>query len=208
LEINEEQGKKLKTMWVDKSLPEVIDLGSSTFRKNELKTIILASENKENITVAKMTTQEIKDELGDFLAEFDNHFIGKKLEYKGFMPIAARDEGIIKWAQELGAIYYHEKPYPYWAVKDPEFADLNRKLELRNELNYRREYMYKQEQKNIDSLAEEWKYEKDDSIPDQITEEQFNELKAKRDNLIGIVTQRTKELKDEINIDEIPFGDN
>lgn len=147
IELDEKNARILKEDWVAGRLPDVVDIKNMAFEKRQIKAVILAGEEERELQITSLTTDDIKAELGDFVYQYDNHLSNKKA--KILTPIASSDEGIIEWAKTLGAISYHDKPYPAWFVRDPEYADFSRKLSLRNELVSRKEYAQK---KDIESL--------------------------------------------------------
>ena len=133
VEVNDETAKQMKTDWLLGSLPDVVEVGETVFKRTELKSI-------EDIYKEK---QEKKYDLNNFddkeiIKSFEKEFISWLKNHQQYKD---NPFSVHKWYESLGLIKIHSEDFTQFGVykgKVKEFVEIQKKWSALQSLRIRR----------------------------------------------------------------------
>jgi len=153
IKISKEEAEKLKDIKNDPSIPDgkVIDTDNLNAQKKELGAIVSeggSAPQDDSTKVQNMTTEELKEKLGDFRKMYEEH---KSDELKGYNGLGVMDTGIHRWLDEKGVI---NKNGDRWGVNPEDYRWFVNRKEMLEEYWGRKDYAEQMEEKEKEQIKQ------------------------------------------------------
>ena len=150
IQLNKERAEEIKQDWKDGKYnkDDKIEVGDNSIRTGDIRSIRIEKKSRyDKESISSLSTEEIKNQLGDFEEKYEEHKSG---ELKTYERLGVMDIGVHDWLEEKGAISGKDI--------DPElYSRFSDKKELLGELNYRREFAEKKDKEDLERLAKSGK---------------------------------------------------
>lgn len=162
IKISKEEAEKLKEIKNDSSISKdkVIDSDKINATKGELGAIIDeggSTPEDDSTKISQMSTEQLKEELGEFREMYEEHKSGELKNYNG---LGVMDTGIHQWLDEKGVI---NKNGDRWGVDPEDYHWFAGRKEMLEEYWSRRDYAEEMEEKEKEQIKQKVKELKSNS---------------------------------------------